>query len=287
MTDPGSLFICPTPLGNLEDITLRVLRVLKEVDWIAAENTKHTQKLLNHFGIHQKLISYYDLGESQAKEKKLIELLKHGSSIALVSSAGTPLLSDPGYKLVQQCIQEQIPVIPLPGPSALITALAGSGLPPHPFYFGGFLPPKSNARKALLQNIEALSCTLIFYETPHRISESLKDSLEILGNRHAVLARELTKIHEEFLRHPLADLAALVSDTPLKGEMTLIIAGKEKQEINWSSLEEEIRTLLEKGVSASEASRRLAKKHELSKNKIYPLAHQLSDRHTSFRMRRT
>lgn len=271
---PGTLYICPTPIGNLEDITLRVLRILKEVDLIAAENTTHTKKLLNHFEISKPLISYYDSGDPSLKEEKLIEQLKNGLTVALVSSAGTPLISDPGYGLIQQCIREKIPTVSLPGPSAVITALAASGLPPHPFFFGGFIPAKSKARQDFLTGMIALPATLVFYEAPHRILESLEDCLRILGDRPAALARELTKIHEEILHGALSEILTMMAQKPPKGEITLLIGPPgEPPTPEWEALEKEIQVLLKKGVSISNASRELAKKYGLSKNKIYAMAH--------------
>lgn len=270
----GTLFICPTPIGNLEDITLRVLRALKEADLIAAENTAYTQKLLNHFSISKPLISYYDSGDATAKEEKLLHKLKQGLSIALVSSAGTPLVNDPGYRLVRRCVAENVPVIALPGPSAAITALVASGLPPHPFFFGGFLPPKSKARQDFLSRIADYDGTLIFYEAPHRIHETLEDARQILGDRPAALARELTKIHEEVVRGKLSEILESFSKKPAKGEITLIIGPRETAPlISADNLREELQILIRDGISVSEACRRLSKKHALSKNKIYALAH--------------
>jgi len=273
----GTLFVCPTPLGNLEDITLRVLRVLKEVDLIAAENTQHTQKLLHHFDIHKPMVSYYDSGSSEAKEEKLIEKLNQGKSIALVSSAGTPLVSDPGFKLVRRCYEEGLSVVSLPGPSACVTALVASGLPTNQFFFAGFLSSKSKARKTMLKQVKSFPATLVFYEAPHRILESLKDCLEVLGDRPAALVRELTKIHEEVIGGTLSLIVKKVEERPPKGEITLVIAGEEApEEIEPGQLKQEIEALVEKGVSIREASREIAKKYDISKNKVYALAHNLT-----------
>ncbi len=270
----GTLYICPTPIGNLEDITLRVLRILKEVNLIAAENTLHTQKLLNHYGISKPLISYYDSEKSAAKEEKLIAKLENGLNIALVSSAGTPLISDPGYKLIKKCIEKKIPIVPLPGPSALITALTVSGISPHPFLFGGFLPSKSKARKAALKQVESFPWTLVFYEAPHRIKESVSDCLEVLKDRKAVLVRELTKIHEEAIRGKLSEILELIQTEPLKGEITFVISGKPYDaESRLKEAVNEMEVLCQQGVPLSQAARQVSEKYEISKNKIYSLAH--------------
>lgn len=270
------LYLCPTPIGNLEDITLRVLRILKEVDCIAAENTRHTKKLLAHFGIRKPLFSYYDTGRAETKERKLIEKLKSGDSMALVSSAGTPVLCDPGYKLVRQCFSENIPVVSLPGPSALIAALAVSGLPPHPFFFGGFLPVKKQARRNFLKSVADFSCTLIFYETPHRIAETLSDCLEILGNREISLVRELTKIHEEILRGNLLEILQLTEKKNWKGEITLLLGGREKHRESWEHIQKEIQTLLDKRIPISEISRQIAKQYGIPKKQVYNFLHHSS-----------
>lgn len=240
------LYLCPTPIGNLEDITLRVLRVLKEVDFIAAENTTHTKKLLFHFGIRKPLLSYYDTGRPEMKERKLMEKLKSGNSIALVSSAGTPVLCDPGYRLVRRCFEENIPVVSLPGPSAVIAALVASGLPPHPFFFGGFLPAGKQARRKFLEKVADFFGTLIFYESPHRIAESLSDCFEILGNRNVALVRELTKIHEEILRGSLSEILRLTEEKKWRGELSFLVSGPGKLSKNRERIEEEIQVLPDK-----------------------------------------
>ena len=195
---PGILYIVPTPIGNLEDITLRALRILKEAEWIAAEDTRHTQHLLAHFGIKTALTSYHDHNERD-KARLLVERLRSGASIALVSDAGTPAISDPGYRIVVDAIQAGIEVVPLPGASALTTALSASGLPTDRFLFEGFLPAKAQERKAKLQTLRGEAATLVFYEAPHRLLDSLAEMLKIFGDREIAVARELTKIHQEFL----------------------------------------------------------------------------------------
>jgi 16S rRNA (cytidine1402-2'-O)-methyltransferase len=273
----GTLYICPTPIGNLDDLTFRAARILKEVDLIAAENTLHTQKLLNHYGISKPLISYFDSEKAEIKEEKLIAKLESGLNIALVSSAGTPLISDPGYKLIKKCIDKKIKIVPLPGPSAAVTALTISGISPHQFFFGGFLPSKTKARKSALKQIESSPCTLIFYEAPHRIVESLSDCLEILGNREAALVRELTKIYEETLRGKLSEILDWIQIKPIKGEITLVISGNQNNAADrLKRAEIEMESLVKKGIPLSQAAKEAAKKHEISKNKLYSRARLLT-----------
>lgn len=219
---PGTLYLVPTPIGNLEDITLRALRVLAEVHLIACEDTRHTRKLLNHYAIKTKTISYHEHNERE-RAVELCAMLAAGKNVALVSDAGTPLVNDPGFRLVQQAMTSEIQVVPLPGPSALLTALIGSGLPTDEFFFGGFLPARSGARRSRLEELRAIPATLIFYEAPHRIAATLRDAREVLGERQAVVARELTKLHEEFARGSLGELAMQFSSEKARGEMVLII----------------------------------------------------------------
>ena len=220
---PGTLYLVPTPIGNLEDITQRALRILSEVDLIACEDTRHTRKLLNHYAIKTKTISYHEHNE-QARAAELCAQLTAGANVALVSDAGTPLVNDPGFRLVQQAIAGNIAVVPLPGPSALVTALIGSGLPTDEFLFGGFLPARSSARRARLEKMKSIDATLIFYEAPHRIAATLRDALAVLGERQAAVARELTKLHEEIARGLLSELAEhFASAESARGEMVLII----------------------------------------------------------------
>src|SRR5579864_5966697 len=196
----ATLYLVATPIGNLEDITLRALRVLKEVDLIACEDTRQTQKLLNHFAISTRTTSYHEHNEI-TKAAELIQQMQAGSSIALVSDAGMPGISDPGYRLITQAIEHQIPVVPIPGASAFLSALVASGLPTDSFHFGGFLPAKRGERRSALESLKPSPCTEIFYEAPHRILETLVDIAEVLGeSRTVVVSRELTKLHEEFLR---------------------------------------------------------------------------------------
>jgi 16S rRNA (cytidine1402-2'-O)-methyltransferase len=224
-TTKGILYIVSTPIGNLEDITLRALRILKEVDLIAAEDTRHTGLLLRHFGIQKPLTSYFE-GNELRKKEFILSRLKQGDRIALVSNAGTPGISDPGFRLIQIAVESQIPIVPIPGPSAVIAALSVSGLPTDAFLFKGFLPHKSKKRKDLLKQLEGNKETLIFYESPHRLTETLKDMLDILGDREIVLTRELTKIYEEILRGKVSGIQKQIVEKKLKGEITLIISGK-------------------------------------------------------------
>ena len=218
----GTLYLVATPIGNLADITHRALQVLKDVDLIACEDTRHTHKLLQHYGITTKTISYHEHNEQQ-RAAQLIESLQQGSDIAVVSDAGTPSISDPGFRLVRAAIENKIPVVPVPGPSALISALIAAGLPTDEFFFAGFLPPRSNARRARLGELQSVPGTLIFYEAPHRLASTLKDAHEILGEREAVIARELTKVHEEIRRGLLSELSRHYENEEPRGEIVVLI----------------------------------------------------------------
>jgi 16S rRNA (cytidine1402-2'-O)-methyltransferase len=218
----GCLYLVATPIGNLEDITLRALRILREADLIACEDTRHSQKLLNHYEIGKPLVSYHEYNELTRSSELLIKL-EQGARVALVSDAGMPLVSDPGYRLVTLCLHHGIPVVPVPGPSALLAALAASGLPNDEFLFIGFLPARSSERRRALERLRMEDRTIILYEGPHRIAPSVADALEILGDRPACLAREITKIHEEFLRGRLSALAGSLKERPALGEITLLI----------------------------------------------------------------
>src|SRR5215813_13389620 len=221
----GTLYIVATPIGNLEDITQRALRVLREADLIACEDTRHTRKLLNHFGITTATTSYYEHNE-QERAEELCAMLESGRNVALVSDAGTPLISDPGFRIVHVARDRGISVVPIPGASALIAALSASGLATDQFLFAGFLPARARARRAKLSELTSIPATLIFYEAPHRIKATLKDAREVLGNRAAVIARELTKLHEEFARGSLSELTERFSKSEAaRGEMVLIVSG--------------------------------------------------------------
>ena len=229
-SDPGQgiLYIVSTPIGNLEDITLRALRILKDVGLIAAEDTRHTGLLLRHFGIGTSLTSYFEGNELRKRELILLRL-KQGDQIALVSDAGTPGISDPGFRLIQLAIENKIPVVPIPGPSAVITALSVAGLPTDAFLFKGFLPHKSKKRRELLKELEEVRETLVFYESPHRLSETLQDLLDILGDREIALTRELTKVYEEVLRGKVSEITNQIGERKLRGEITLVIAGRTRK----------------------------------------------------------
>src|ERR1700674_884098 len=219
----GTLYLVSTPIGNLEDITHRAVRLLGEVELIACEDTRHTQKLLNHYGINTRTISYHEHNERE-RATELLRLIESGSDVAIVSDAGTPGISDPGFRIARLAIEAGVRVIPVHGASALIMGLVASGLPTDEFFFGGFLPARSGARRARLSELRLFPATLIFYEGPHRIAATLKDAHEILGEREAVVARELTKLHEEVVRGRLSELAERFSSPEnARGEMVLII----------------------------------------------------------------
>lgn len=228
-TSQGTLYVVSTPIGNLEDITLRALRILREVNLIAAEDTRRTGRLLKHFGIEKPLTSYFE-GNEMKKREMILSRLREGDDVALVSDAGTPGLSDPGFRLIRLAIENQIPVVPIPGPSAVITALSVAGLPTDAFLFKGFLPHKPKKRQDLLREMEHFRETLVFYESPHRLVESLEDILEILGDREIVLTRELTKIHEEILRGKISVILQQIRGKTLKGEITLVVSGKTRKQ---------------------------------------------------------
>jgi len=221
---PGTLYIIATPIGNLEDITQRALRMLGEVDVVACEDTRRTRVLLNHFGIKTKTISYHEHNERERAEQ-ICKLLISGKNVALVSDAGTPLINDPGFRVTNAAIELDLPVISIPGPTAFVTALVASGLPSDKFFFAGFLPARANARRVKLEELCAIRATLVFYEAPHRIAATLADALEVLGNRPAAVARELTKLHEEIARGSLSELVQRFGAAPARGEMVLVISG--------------------------------------------------------------
>jgi 16S rRNA (cytidine1402-2'-O)-methyltransferase len=225
----GILYLVGTPIGNLEDITLRAVRILKEVDQIACEDTRHTQKLLTHYEIHKPLVSYHEHNEL-TRAPELVVALEQGAKIALVSDAGMPLVSDPGHRLVTLCLRHKIPVVPIPGPSALLASLSASGLPNEEFLFVGFLPARSGERRRALERLRIEERTVIFYEAPHRIAECISDAQEILGDRPACIAREVTKLHEEFRRGKLSELAESLEKQPARGEITLLIGPAEAGE---------------------------------------------------------
>jgi 16S rRNA (cytidine1402-2'-O)-methyltransferase len=269
---PGILYIVATPIGNLEDITLRAIRTLKEADIIAAEDTRHTQVLLKHFAINTPLTSFHEHNE-RAKTAQLVTRLERGESIALVSDAGTPAISDPGYRLVVAAIGAGIRVIPIAGPSALIAALSAAGLPTDGFDFRGFLPARKQERRSKLQELRDGRYTMVFYETPHRLQESLDDVREILGDRRMVLAREVTKLHEEFLRGRISEVIGEVSRREIRGEMTLVIEGcSDSNAASEEALVEEIDKLKAEGMRIKEIAEIIGEKYGYSKREIYRLA---------------
>ena len=269
---PGILYIVPTPIGNLEDITLRALRVLKEAEWIAAEDTRHTRHLLAHFGIKTALTSYHDHNERD-KARLLVERLRSGASIALVSDAGTPAISDPGYRIVVDAIRAGIEVVPLPGASALTTALSASGLPTGSFLFEGFLPAKVQERKARLQTLRREAATLVFYEAPHRLLDSLAEMLKIFGDRKIAVARELTKVHQEFLRGTLSELVTALADRDIKGEIVIMVHGASGEaQVSDEELHGTIRQLAANGMGVKEIAELLGERYGLAKKEVYKLA---------------
>lgn len=219
----GTLYIIATPIGNLEDITYRAVRILGEVDLVAAEDTRHSLKLLNHFGISKPLTSYFDHNQ-QLKGERILNALRQGKSVALISDAGTPCISDPGYQLVRDAVAENIPVVPLPGACAAITALSASGLPTDSFTFAGFPPSRQGKRRTFLAGMSALPGTLILYEAPHRLIDTLSDIHEMLGERQVIVARELTKMFEECIRGTASEVITVVSQGVVRGEVVVLIA---------------------------------------------------------------
>jgi len=275
----GTLYIVSTPIGNLEDISQRALRILREVDVIACEDTRHTRKLLNHFAIYVATISYHEHNE-QKRADELCALLATGKNVALVSDAGTPIVSDPGFRIVNLAIEKGFRVVPIPGATAFVAALSASGLPSDQFLFAGFLPARSNARRARLEAFRLIEATLIFYEAPHRIAATLRDAADILGNRRAVVARELTKLHEEFVRGRLNELAEHFSDrNRARGEIVLLIAAESGSELDRGSetvptsqaLAERVTALQAEGLTDKIALKKAARELGLKRDEAYRL----------------
>ncbi len=266
----GTLYIVSTPIGNLEDITFRAVRVLKEADVIAAEDTRHTLKLLNYYGIAKPMISYW--GEKEkARAEEVIERLSTGHSVALVSDAGTPGISDPGAVLIKRALEEGFEVVPVPGPVALIAALTISGFPTEEFLFCGFLPAKQSQRRRFLEELRLEKRTVVIYESPHRIVESMAEMSEIFGQRRMMLARELTKLHEEVMRGTVSEVFELLIDSKIAGEYVLAVEGR--REAGEDDREEdaikEIRSLMRKGLGRKEAVKRVAEQYGLSRKELY------------------
>lgn len=278
-----ALYLVATPIGNLEDITLRALRVLKEVDLIACEDTRQTQKLLNHYTITTRTISYHEHNE-MTRSAELVKQMQEGASVALVTDAGMPGISDPGYRLIALAIRHHVPVVPVPGASAFLAALVASGLPTDSFRFGGFLPAKRGERRAALEAIRNSTRTEVLYEAPHRVLEALSDMVDVLGaERHVVVAREVTKLHEEFLRGHAADvLENLKARAAMKGEITLLIGKAEKEDARGGtgrvetgapaspSVRERIAQIMsEEKIDEKAALKRVAKERGVSKSEAY------------------
>jgi len=274
---PGTLYLVATPIGNLKDITLRALDVLREVDLIACEDTRHTQKLLNHFAIKNKTISYHDHNEG-TRAPELIARLLNGDSIAVVSDAGTPAIADPGFRLVQTAVEAGIDVVPIPGAVAFVTAVAASGLSTDSIYFGGFLPARKGDRQKRLRECAEIPATLVFYEAPHRIAKSLLDCAEVLGDRKAAVARELTKLHEEIARGSLTELARRFTGSPTKGEIVLIIdrshegksdAFRRSPDNAETTLQQRVGALQQQGLDKKAALKAAAKEFGLTRSEAY------------------
>ena len=265
----GTLYIVATPIGNLEDITLRAIRILKEVDLIAAEDTRHTLKLLNHLEIAKPMISYHRHNE-EVRTDHLIKELEEGKSIALVSDAGTPGICDPGEEIIKKCIDENITIVPIPGACAMINALICSGISTKEFLFIGFLPLNKKTRKEKLEEIEKSNKTIILYEAPHKLKNTLDDLSKVLEERKIVLARELTKIHEQYLRGTVEEIKKQTEN--IKGEIVIIIEGAkqtEENELNNLTLEEHYKFYKEQGLEKKEIIKKIAKDRNVSKNEIY------------------
>jgi 16S rRNA (cytidine1402-2'-O)-methyltransferase len=270
----GTLYVVGTPIGNLEDMTFRAVRILQSVDVIAAEDTRHTGKLLQHFQIKTPQLSYHEHNRNE-RLPQLLSQLGEGKAIALVTDAGMPGISDPGYELVKACIEEGIQVVPVPGATASITALAAAGLPTDRFVFEGFLPASGQERQKRLESLPSESRTFILYESPHRIRQTLQDLAECLGQyRPIVLAREITKLHEEFWRGTIRDAIAHYTQHEPRGEFTLVVAGAElaMPALSEDALKAELMQIMAQGVSRSQASRQLAQLTQLPRRQLYQLA---------------
>lgn len=271
--DKSTLYLVATPIGNLEEMTYRSVRILSEVDFIAAEDTRNTIKILNHFGIKKKLISHHE-HNIEVSSKKIVELLQEGHSIALVSDAGYPAISDPGYELVLKVIEAGFNVVPISGANACLDALIVSGISPQPFIFYGFLNHSDKIKKKELESLKKYKETLVFYESPHRIKKTLTLLLEYFGNRPIALCRELTKKHEEIIRGNVQEMLDIV-DT-IKGEMVLVVEGsKEEDEVVEFELplKEQVELYIEEGMTSKEAIKKVAKERNIPKNEVYAAYH--------------
>jgi len=277
--DNGLLYLVPTPIGNLEDMSFRAVRILKEADVIAAEDTRNTKKLCNHFEITTPIVSYHEHNK-ETSGRKLIESLQAGKTIALVSDAGMPTIADPGYELVVAAVESKLPVVPLPGANAALTALIASGLPTHPFYFYGFLNRQKKEKKKELEALKKISGTVLLYESPHRLKETLQLIREILGNRNISLCRELTKIFEEFIRGTVDEVIEWANSDEIRGEFCIVIekgAAEEDQEEQWwmnLTIVEHVNHYIETdGLQAKEAIKRTAVDRSMPKREVYQEYH--------------
>jgi 16S rRNA (cytidine1402-2'-O)-methyltransferase len=276
---PGILYVVATPIGNLEDMTFRAIATLRTVDVIAAEDTRHTGKLLHHFQVTTPQISYHDHNRL-SRLPELLRRLQQGQAIALVTDAGMPGISDPGYELVKACAEAGVVIVPIPGASAVVTALSAAGLPTDRFVFEGFLPTKGQDRRDRLEAMQAETRTLVLYEAPHRVRQTLQDLGETLGvERAVVLARELTKLHEQFWRGTVGEAIAYYQTKEPQGEFTLVVAGVERDQpiLSESALKAELKSLMNQGLSRSQASRQLAQQTSFSRREIYQLALAIPD----------
>lgn len=265
----STLYIVATPIGNLEDMTYRAVRILGEVDLIAAEDTRHSLKLLNHFGIAKPLTSYFDHNQ-QFKGERILNALRHGKSVALISDAGTPCISDPGYQLVRDAVAENIPVVAVPGACAAIAALSASGLPTDSFTFAGFPPSRQGKRRSFLAGLTALPGTLILYEAPHRVIETLRDIREVLGERQVVVARELTKIYEELLRGTVSEVLEALSFGKVRGEVVLLLEPGESPVPDVQPLEDVLLCLMkDEALSLKDIAKRAAVIAGVSRSEAY------------------
>ncbi|MBM6973544.1 16S rRNA (cytidine(1402)-2'-O)-methyltransferase [Lactobacillus gallinarum] len=274
--DEGKLYLVPTPIGNLEDITIRAKKVLTDADYIAAEDTRTSGILLEKIGVHNRMISFHKYN-SKERAPELIKLMKDGAVIAEISDAGMPVISDPGYILVQECIKNDIPVVPLPGPSAFATALIASGFDAQPFTYYGFLPRKSSEQKPYFEQMNQAKATSIFYEAPHRLAKTLKNLATVLPkDRQIVAARELTKIHEEFIRGSVEEVTEYFAQNAPRGEFVILISPNTEapKQLSWPELIDLVNALVEKGESKKDAIKQVAKEHHVSKNGLYDQYHQ-------------
>lgn len=274
--DNGKLYLVPTPIGNLEDITLRAKRILQEADYIAAEDTRTSGILLEKIGVHNHMLSFHKYN-SKERAPELIKLMKDGAVIAEISDAGMPVISDPGYILVQECIKNDIPVVPLPGASAFATALIASGFDAQPFTYYGFLPRKKSEQQPFFEQMKKAHATSIFYEAPHRLIKTLNNMSEILDSeRKIVVAREITKIHEEFIRGTISEVTDYFEQNAPRGEFVVLISPNAAQEtqLSWAELIKAVNRLVDTGESKKSAIKTVAQENNVSKNELYERYHQ-------------